>query len=528
MGQRGNIPRKIKGFRDVEPEAADFRQWMVETICNVYRSYGFEHWDTPALEYADCLGKYLPDADSVAQGVFSFRNPEEEPILDTLGKPLRDEKNNVLMENHFTTLRYDLTAPLARLYAEMLWNKGMKKIDPNTFKPPLLRRYQYGPVYRFEAKLDPGRYREFWQLDFDTVGVADSACDAEACCILCDALEALGIERGMYEARINNRKLHRGLFEKVGIAGQEQLEQDVMRVIDKVDKIGADGVVAELGKGRKDQESGAFIDGLGLSTEKIDPILGFLQSCIGQQNREVVLENLTSMLGDTPSGREGIEELQQIHSLLQDLGYQDDRVVFDPSVARGMAYYTGPVFEVVSKMEYKDEKGRVRPFGSISGGGRYDGLVKRLLNIEIPATGASIGVDRLMELLRQMQAPRKGKGPVLIVMFDEHLKNEYHRMAMELRRAGIAAEVYYGIQRKMKAQMSYADSKDAPIAVLAGEDEMRNGTVSLKDLTLGKRLAEKVKERSEWQKARPAQQEVARDKLVESVADILKAQQNGE
>jgi len=522
MKKRGIIPRRVKGFRDIDP-ATNRRRWrLLDAASRVYRRYGFEHWDTPALEYAECLGKHLPDADTPEEGVYSFSNPEIEPVLDTKGRELRDSSNNVLMEHHYLALRYDLTAPLARRYAEQLWemkNQGRLQVGAH---PPLLRRYQFGPVYRFEAKLDPGRYREFWQLDFDTVGAIDSGCDAEVACILCDALEELGLARGTYEVRVNNRKLHKGLFELVGVAGQAQLEGDILRVVDKVDKIGPEGVRQELGGGRKDAASGGDIDGLGLDASVIDPVMRYVEGCTGLDSRAETLGELERLVGDAPSGREGLAELTRIHDLLGDLGYGDDRVVFDPAVARGLAYYTGPVFEAVSKLEVKDDRGRVRQFGAICGGGRFDGLVERLLERAVPATGASIGVDRLVELMaRTEEGALDASGPVLIVALDPEHAVPYQRMAADLRASGIAAEVFYGMKRKLKAQLAYADGKGCPVAVIAGSNEFEAGTVSLKDLRLGKLLSTRIKDRDEWRSAQPAQMEVPRTDLVATVREML-------
>jgi histidyl-tRNA synthetase len=512
----GVVPRKIKGFRDIGPELNGRRWQLVEAVSAVYRRYGFEHWDTPALEYADCLGKYLPDSDTIEEGVYSFRNPEPEPLLDAEGRELRDELNNVLMERQFLALRYDLTAPLARKYAEGLWSTRSSGATP-----PLFRRYQFGPVYRFEAKLDPGRFREFWQLDFDTVGVADVTCDAEACCILADALEEIGLERGTFEVRVNNRKLHQGLFERAGIAGDETLCREVIRVVDKLDKIGAAGVADELGKGRKDPLSGAFNEGLDLGAGIASLVVDYVESCLGVVEREEVLARLEPMVGGTPAGRQGLDELAIIHAALSAQGYGPDRVVFDPSVARGLAYYTGPVFEAVSKLEVRDESGAIRRFGSICGGGRYDGLVERLLGIRVPATGASIGVDRLVDLMSRVRPTSRAPAPVLVVTMDRSLGHEYQAIAGELRAAGIDTEVYYGLQGRLKAQLAYADQKGCPVAVIAGSDEIAKGTVSIKNLHLGKSLSSSIQDRSRWLGAQPAQVEVSRGDMAATVRKML-------
>jgi histidyl-tRNA synthetase len=271
---RGIVPRKIKGFRDIDPNLNRIKWDIINAANKVYQLYGFEHWDTPVLEYAENLGKYLPDTDTIEEGVYSFRNPETEPILRADGKELRDQWDNVEMEKHFLSMRYDLTAPLARHYAEELWTKSQKGIL-TTQNAPLFRRYQYGPVYRYEVKLDPGRFREFWQLDFDSVGTKDVTADAEVCMILSDAMEAIGLKRNAYIVKVNNRKILKGLLQNFGIE-TEEMEQAILRIIDKQDKIGIEGLHKELGKGRTD-DSGAFISGLNLEKNMIDSIISFFK-----------------------------------------------------------------------------------------------------------------------------------------------------------------------------------------------------------------------------------------------------------
>ncbi|GIV31131.1 MAG: histidine--tRNA ligase [Saprospiraceae bacterium] len=518
--QRGIIPRKIKGFRDIDADLNALRSHIIAKASEVYRKYGFEHWDTPVLEYADVLGKYMPDTDSAEQGVYAFRNPEAEPVLLEDGTEMRDAEGRVIMDNHLLALRYDLTAPLARLYAERLW-MDFRRNQVQEGRSPLFRRYQYGPVFRYEVKLLPGRFREFWQLDFDTVGSDDVATDAEACMILSDALEAIGLPADSYVVRVNNRKVLKGFLLGAGVE-DEQTEQNILRIIDKLDKIGWDDVLAELGPGRTDK-SGAEVPGLHLPPSLIDRIAAFLQVAGGLTGREQVLEKLGGVAGDHPLAVEGLEELQKMNHIWNTLGYDDSRIVFDPTLMRGMAYYTGPVFEAESLMKYTDERGRERKVGSICGGGRYDGLVERLLGMKVPATGASIGVDRLAEVLRMaMPDLARATGPVLIAWFDDELQDEYFRMAREIRQAGIPAEVYFGCYkgfRKIKKQMAYADQKNCPAVVLYGGDEAAKGVVSVKNLWLGKELSATVSDKQEWN--RLVQQEVPRDRLVEHLRSLL-------
>lgn len=518
--QRGIIPRKIKGFRDIDADLNALRSHIISKASEVYRKYGFEHWDTPVLEYADVLGKYMPDTDSAEQGVYAFRNPEAEPVLLEDGSEMRDAEGRVVMEHHLLAMRYDLTAPLARLYAERLW-MDFKRKQVQEGRSPLFRRYQYGPVFRYEVKLLPGRFREFWQLDFDTVGSEDVTTDAEACMILSDALEAIGLSPESYVVRVNNRKVLKGFLLGAGVS-DDYTEQSILRIIDKLDKIGWDDVLAELGPGRTDK-SGAEVPGLQLSQELIDRIAAFLQVAGGLSGRESVLEKLATVAGEHPMALEGLEELRRMNQIWNSLGYDESRIVFDPTLMRGMAYYTGPVFEAESLMKYTDERGRERKVGSICGGGRYDGLVERLLGMKVPATGASIGVDRLAEVLR-MSMPQLAKaiGPVLIAWFDDELQEEYFRMAQELRNAGIPAEVYSGYFkgfRKIKKQMAYADQKNCPAVVLLGSDEAAKGVVSVKNLWLGRELSADVTDKQEWN--RQVQQEVPRADLVKHLLALL-------
>lgn len=513
--KRGIIPRKIKGFRDTDPGLNRIRWHIIEEAGRIYRLYGYEQWDTPALEYADNLGKYLPDSDTVEEGIYSFQNPETEPALAEDGKELRDDTDRVVMENHFLALRYDLTAPLARMYAENLWHES-RRGDIDTKRAPLFRRFQYGPVYRYEAKLDPGRFREFWQIDFDTVGSDSPDVDAETCAILAESMEAIGLKRGTYTVKVNNRKVLKGFLQSLGIRETEQ-EQSILRVIDKYDKIGLEGIRLELGKGRQD-ESGAKIPGLELDSRLIGSIGDLFVFYSGTETREEIITRLK----DLPQGdllNKGIEELELIGAALDSLGFKEDRIVFDPTLVRGMGYYTGPVFEVVSNSYFTDEKGRKRQVGSICGGGRYDDLVERLLGVSIPATGASIGVDRLAELLAlTKQLPPETTGPVMIVVFDPQWMNEYNRIAGDLRSNGIPAEIYYGMQKGLKKQLTYADRKNSPFAIFLGEDEITKGTVTVKNLRLGREVTG-IRDKEEWKKK--VQVEVERDRLAEYLKENI-------
>lgn len=489
-------PRKIKGFRDIDNEQNALRWHIIQKATEVYKKYGFEHWDTPILEYAETLGKYLPDADDVAQGVYSFKNPEIEPVFEPKGREKRDELDNVIMTNHHLTLRYDHTAPLARLYSELVWQKYYNN-QLNSENADLLRRYQFGPVFRFEAKLDPGRFREFWQLDFDTVGSNNIEIDAENCMILSDALENIGIERGLYIVKLNNRKIIKGMLQFYNIANEIEIE--VMRIIDKLDKIGIDGVQLELGDGRKDAKSGAFVAGIGLNKVTIDSIMSFLSAFNTKDTRKNILETLKSKNISNSIYLEGVEELIKIDSILTELAYDEQRVIIDPSMIRGMGYYTGPIFEVEYLGTYIDNKGQERRVGSICGGGRYDGLVENLIGVRVPASGASIGVDRLAEILTLTgKMPNLYEGPIFIVNFDEKFISKYQKIASELRHCGFEVEIYYGAKKGLKHQLAYADKKNCPIAIIIGEDEIAKNVATVRNLKLGKKIADQITDKNEW------------------------------
>lgn len=522
---RGVIPRKIKGFRDIDPSLNQLRWTIVDAAKKVYKSYGFEHWDTPVLEYADALGKYMPaegnaSEGQVAEGVYSFRNPEQEPVFDEKGNELKDENNfdKVIYENHHIALRYDLTAPLARLYAEQLWQEKLKGLV-KTEKSPLFRRYQFGPVFRFEVKVDPGRFREFWQLDFDTVGTSDLTADAEVCMITADALEEIGLKRGTYIVKVNNRKVLKGFLKNLGVE-DEETEKNILRVIDKLDKIGFEGMKLELGKGRTDA-SGAEVKGLDLSETLVNGVTDFFKEFADAKSRKSVLDRLSSLTNENIIFTEGVEELRKIDSVLSATGFDEERVIFDPTLVRGMSYYTGPVFEVESKQTYTDEKGNVKRVGSICGGGRYDDLVEKLLGIKVPATGLSIGVDRIAELLQlTKQITKQIAGPVLVVVFDNNLMPEYQKIAARLREAKIDTEVYYGFQRGLNKQLAYADKKNCPAAILLGEDELKKGVITVRDLKLGKDISSSFTDKKEWQKT--AQFEVKNEDLVSAVQALIR------
>ncbi|WP_374300019.1 histidine--tRNA ligase [Paracoccus sp. (in: a-proteobacteria)] len=476
-----------KGFRDYFGADVTERKAMLDRIAEIYHRHGFDPLETSAVETVEALGKFLPDVDRPNAGVFAW---QEEAVP---GGGSGD----------WLALRYDLTAPLARVAAQF-----------RNDLPSPYRRYAMGPVWRNE-KPGPGRFRQFYQCDADTVGSASVAADAEICAMLADALEAVGIARGDYLVRINNRKVLNGVLEAAEVRADQA--DDVLRQIDKFDKVGREGVLALLTTGRKD-DSGAVIEGVGLSEGQAAPVLAFLTSK-GADNT-ATLANLRAAVGASAIGREGVDELAEIAGMLAAMGVAEDRAVIDPSVVRGLGYYTGPVFEAELTFEILDEKGRKRQFGSVAGGGRYDGLVERFTGQKVPATGVSIGVDRLLAALRAKGlAGAEAQGPVVVTVMDRDRMADYQAMAADLRAAGIRAEVYLGNPKNFGNQLKYADKRGAPVAIIQGGDEAARGVVQVKDLVLGARIAAEAS-LDEW-KAQPAQTEVPRADLVAEVRRIV-------
>lgn len=477
-----------KGFRDYFGQDVTERRDMLDRIAQVYHRHGFDPLETSAVETVEALGKFLPDVDRPNAGVFAWQE-EAVPGGGTAGDWL--------------ALRYDLTAPLARVAAQY-----------RNDLPSPYRRFAMGPVWRNE-KPGPGRFRQFYQCDADTVGSASVAADAEICGMLADALEAVGIDRGDYLVRINNRKVLNGVLEAAQV--REDQAEDVLRQIDKFDKVGREGVLALLTTGRLD-DSGARIDGVGLSEAQAGPVLAFLEAK-GADN-VATLDNLSAAVGGSAIGAEGVDELRQIAAMLAAMGVAEDRAVIDPAVVRGLGYYTGPVFEAELTFEILDEKGRKRQFGSVAGGGRYDGLVERFTGQKVPATGVSIGVDRLLAALRAKGlAGAQVAGPVVVTVMDRDRMSDYQAMAADLRAAGIRAEVYLGNPKNFGNQLKYADKRGAPVAIIQGGDEAERGVVQVKDLILGAKIAAEASV-EEW-KSQPAQTEVARADLVAEVRRII-------
>src|SRR3954463_13479423 len=392
---KARLPR---GFRDRGAAEIMAEQKMLATIRQVYESYGFEPLETTAFEYTDALGKFLPDVDRPNEGVFSLKDDDEQ----------------------WMSLRYDLTAPLARHVAANFQNLA---------RP--FRRYQTGTVWRNE-KPGPGRYREFPQFDADPVGSASPSADAELLMMLADTLEALGIRRGGYIIKVNNRKLLDGVLEVAGIALEDRERRGiVLRAIDKLDRLGVEGVTALLGAGRKD-ESGDFTKGAGLDAEQAQRILAFVAP--DAKDEEAHLNQIATLIATSKVGAEGLNELEQIVKLLSASGYGPDRVMFDTGVVRGLDYYTGAVWEAELTGAVTNDAGEEVVFGSIASGGRYDDLVARFTGQRVPAAGISIGVSRLLAALKNSQA---AMSPLVVVtVFDKADAVSSFAMVRDLRAAG--------------------------------------------------------------------------------------------
>lgn len=492
-GSMTDVPRPEarapRGFIDRRARDLVAERKILAAVADVYERHGFEALDTGAFEYADALGKFLPDADRPNAGVFALQDDAD---ADGTGQ--------------WMALRYDLTAPLAR-FAAQNWD---------TLAKPF-RRYAYGPVWRNE-KPGPGRYREFVQCDADTVGSARPEADAEIIAMAVAGLEAAGLPAGSAALKINNRKLLNGLMSAAGVSDEGQ-KLGVLRAVDKLDRLGPDGVRLLLGTGRKD-ESGAFTTGAGLTSAAVERVLAFTAAGVG--GRSETLDRLADVIGGSAEGDEGLAELAAIDRALISMGIGPDRATFDPSVVRGLEYYTGAVFEAELLLQTTDERGQPVRFGSIGGGGRYDDLVARFTGERTPATGFSFGVTRLAAALKAAgrDLGAEMRGAVVVLVLDQERMADYMAVAGELRAAGLAAEVYLGTSG-MRPQMKYADRRLSPAAVIIGEDEFAAGTVTIKDLDLGRKLAAGVSDNAAWRAERPGQMNVPRANLVAAIRAIV-------
>lgn len=483
------IPKTPRGFRDYMSYEGHFRTEIIKKISTIYEIYGFEFLETSAVETVDSLGKFLPDVDRPNDGIFAWLDDD-----DT-----------------WLALRYDHTAPLARFYSQY------RNDLPNPY-----RRYSYGPVWRNE-KPGPDRFRQFYQIDADTVGTPQIGADAEMCMMVCDALELIGMDAEDYKFKLNNRKILSGIIQIAGIKENQMhpvddtFFQNICRAIDKFDRLGLEGVRKLLGSGRRD-ESGDFTEGLNLSTGQIDFFTELLSS---KGSRKEFLTNLRNILKKSEIGTQGLNELEEMVDIFLASGYSEDKFSFDPSVVRGLGYYTGPVFEVELNKKIIDKKGNEHSFGSISGGGRYDDLVKRFTGQNVPATGVSIGVDRLIAALKIEEKIKKNTlGPILVTVMDKERYKDYQKIVNMLRQGGLRAEIFLGNPKDLGRQLKYADQRKSPFAIIQGSEEAEKKIVQLKDLNLGSKLSETISSNEEW-KAHPSQFEVPLANLVSEIKTLL-------
>ena len=466
-------PRLLRGLRDIFPEQMHARQWIVDTIRGVYELYGYVPLGTPAMEFLDVL-RGTAGEESEKQ-LFEVAGPDGEPL----------------------GLRFDQTVSLARVVAQY----------PDLPRP--FRRYQVAPAWRCDNPYEKrGRFREFIQFDIDAVGVESEVADVEMITAMCDTMNALNV--GAYRVRVSSRRVLNLLMPFAGIP--EAAAHDVFRVLDKLDKLGHDKVRLELTTGYKD-ESGSPVPGLGFTAEQVGRIDAFL--ALKAPTRAEALAQVRTLFKDLPQAEAELEPLTRMNEQLTSLGYGDDVVVYDLSIARGLAYYTGTVFET--------ELLELPEFGSVCSGGRYDDLVMRFLGERVPAVGTSVGVDRLLVALVELgRAPlRKSTAQVLVTVFDREMMDHYVAMAYELRRAGIRTELYLGTEKRIGKQVRYGDHYDVPVLVVCGSDERTAGEVQLKDMSIGRQRTKEVADRDQWRSERPGQFNVPRAQLVAEVQKLL-------
>jgi histidyl-tRNA synthetase len=501
-------PRLPRGFVDSEPADLAAIEQMVAKIRHVYERYGFDPIQTPFFEYTEALGKFLPDTDRPNAGVFSVQDDDEQ----------------------WMSLRYDLTAPLARYFAQNYQDL-----------PKPFRSYRQGWVFRNE-KPGPGRFRQFMQFDADTVGAGGPESDAEMCMMMADTMDALGLQ-GKYVVRVNNRKVLDGVMEAIGVTDEAQ-KLTVLRAIDKLDKFAVREIRKLLGEGRED-ESGDFTKGAGLDPDQIASLELLIARDIISTNADWDgdIANLQVQYGDTGTFApthvkllamgaenqrqvaEARDELRSMQELFLSAGYGPERIRIDPSVVRGLEYYTGPVFEIELTFTVQNEKGQDVVFGSVGGGGRYDGLVSRFRNEHTPATGFSIGVSRLASALKLTgnldAAPVTG--PVVVTVMEKDRIADYQKMVADLRAAGIRAELFLGSSKNMGKQMKYADKRNAPAVIIQGSEELNHPDgpkVQIKDLAVGAQAAASITDNAAWKTERPGQYSVPLDQMVDFVKQI--------
>ncbi|MBL6848054.1 MAG: histidine--tRNA ligase [Pelagibacterales bacterium] len=448
-----------KGFRDSTEENIDIRNQVIAIIRNECEKFGFKNIETPALEYTEALGKFLPDVDRPSGGVFSFQDEDDQWI----------------------SMRYDLTAPLARYVAENY-----------QFIPKPFKRYQVGSVWRNE-KPGPGRYREFIQFDADAIGISNNYVDAELCVMVAKIFLELGFTAKEYKVKYSSRIIWEDIFKRINL--DEIQIPAVLRAVDKLDRLGIDGVKELLLEGRQDK-SGDFMQGVNLKDSQANEILDFIS------NKKIKDDQLNSF-----------EEYLQ--------NYKELPFEFDPTVVRGLEYYTGLVFEVELTAKILNDKGKEVIFGSVAGGGRYDKLIARFGKEDVPATGISIGVDRLVYAIEQFDKINANKKPLIIIanLISDEIST-YLNIADQLRLEGYACEIFYG-SNNLSKQLKYCDKRGASAVVIIGEDELKNNTISIKNLTVGKEMSKNIDSREEWKELKAGQFTINKDDLINEIKKIF-------
>ncbi len=398
------------------------RERLIDVARAVYRSYGFAPIDTPALEYAEVLlGKGGEESD---KQVFRFTDQGDRDVA----------------------MRFDLTVPLARFSAQHIQALGTP-----------FRRYHIAPVWRGERPAR-GRFREFMQCDFDTIGTASNSADIETLLVINDVFEKIGIER--FTIRVNNRKVLNGLLEKKGL---QEYATGILRCLDKLDKIGRDKVVEEM------------VERVGITAEQAGGVLDMAQL---QGSPTEILSSLEGMLAGSEIGEVGVANLRELFDTITACGLPPERVSLDVSIARGLDYYTGTIYETFL--------GDLPGIGSVCSGGRYDNLTQKFTAMELPGVGASLGLDRMLAALEELGMTQTAStpAPVLVTMFERDRAMDYMQMGRRLRQAGIGAEVFPDAKGIGK-QMKYANNKGFEVALIAGADEFAAGTWQVKGLKNG-------------------------------------------
>ncbi|HET6425398.1 MAG TPA: histidine--tRNA ligase [Planctomycetaceae bacterium] len=411
-------PRVLKGFRDYLPATMLVRERLMETARRVFRSYGFSPIDTPALEYAEILlGKGGDESD---KQLYRFRDNGDRDVA----------------------MRFDLTVPLARFAAQHAGTLGLP-----------FKRYHLGTVWRGE-NTQKGRYREFMQCDFDTIGTLSPGADLETLLVIHDLLAAIGFER--FTIRVNNRMILNGLLQQIGVADRTT---GVLRAIDKLAKIGAEAVAKEL------------VDQVGLDAVGADKVLAVTRP-------DVTLDHLDTALADNETGRQGVAKLREMFATATAAGIPAERLALDVSIARGLDYYTGTIYETFLN--------DLPTIGSVCSGGRYDNLADLFTKEKLPGVGASLGLDRLLAAMEELQLLGNTSTPaqVFIAYFDKDRLGDYQGLARSLRSEGLGVEVYPEATGLGK-QLKYADRKGFKLALIAGSTEFAADQWQVKQLATG-------------------------------------------